>query len=87
MNQFGQTAVTDPLKAQGFRTQRAESPEDLWQPLYDRVNYPAIGATQLAFFSTPQGQVAPLILGIGAAANKVKTYRDTNMQNANVVPT
>lgn len=55
--------------------------------MYDRVNYPAVGATQLAFFSTPQGQVATLILGVAAAAAKVKTYRDTNMQNANVVPT
>lgn len=33
MQNFGQAAVpADPLKAQGFRTQRAESPEDLWQP-------------------------------------------------------
>ena len=81
------TLAADPLKAQGFRTQRAESPEDLWQPLYDRVNYAAAGATQLAFFSTPQGQNATLITGIGAAAAKVKDYRDTNMMNSNVVPT
>jgi hypothetical protein len=51
------------------------------------VNYPAIGATQLAFYSTPQGQTAILITGIAAAALKVKDFRDTNMQNANVVPT
>lgn len=85
---FGQTSVpADPLNAQGFRTQRAELPEDLWQPLYDRVNYPNTGATQLSFFSTPIGQTATLITGIGTAATKVKDYRDTNMQNANVVPT
>lgn len=85
---FGQGAIpADPLKAQGFRTQRAENPEDLWQPLYDRVNYPAAGVTQLAFFSTPQGQAATLITGVAAAAAKIKDFRDTNMQNANVVPT
>lgn len=77
----------DPLHAQGFRTQRAELPEDLWQPLYDRVNYPNAGTTQLSFFSTPMGQSATLITGVAAAAAKVKDYRDTNMQNANVVPT
>ena len=70
--------VTDPLRAQGYRTQRAESPEDLWQPLYDRVNYPQAGATQLAFFSVPQGQAATLITGVAAAAAKVKDFRDTN---------
>jgi hypothetical protein len=37
---LGQAAVpADPLQAQGFRTQRAELPEDLWQPLYDRKLY------------------------------------------------
>lgn len=77
----------DPLNAQGFRTQRAELPEDLWQPLYDRANYPNAGTTQLSFFSTPIGQSSTLITGVGTAAAKVKDYRDTNMQNANVVPT
>jgi hypothetical protein len=28
----------DPMKSQQYRTQRSELPEDLWQPLYDRVN-------------------------------------------------
>ncbi|MCL6542096.1 MAG: hypothetical protein K6T87_16185 [Roseiflexus sp.] len=84
---LAQAISADPLKAQGFRTQRAELPEDLWQPLYDRVNYPAAGTTQLSFFSTPMGQSANLITGVSAAAPKVKDYRDTNMQNANVVPT
>jgi len=85
---LGQAAVpADPLQAQGFRTQRAELPEDLWQPLYDRVNYPQAGTTQLSFFSTPMGQSATLITGVATAASKVKDYRDTNMQNANVVPT
>jgi hypothetical protein len=77
----------DPLNAQGFRTQRPESPEDLWQPLYDRVNYPANGLTnQLAFYAVPKGQAATLIRA-GVAAPVNKTYRDTNIENANVVPT
>jgi len=85
---FGQNAMVpaDPLKAQGYRTQRAELPEDLWQPLYDSVNYPAAGSSQLSYFSIPRGQSATLITA-GAAAAKTKTYRDTNMENANVVPT
>jgi len=87
MRNFGQNAVpADPLKAQGFRTQRAELPEDLWQPLYDRANYPAAGTTTVSFFSVARGQSATLITA-GAAAAKVKTNRDTNMENANVVPT
>lgn len=89
---FGQDPVTgqmvskDPLAAQGYRTQRAELPEDLWQPLYDRVNYAAGGANTLSFFSIPRGQSATLITA-GSAAAKAKTYRDTNMENAGVIPT
>jgi hypothetical protein len=76
----------DPLKAQGYRTQRAELPEDLWQPMYDRANYATGGTSEIGFFSTPRGQSATLITA-GAAASKVKSYRDTNNENANVVPT
>jgi hypothetical protein len=82
----GGNVPTDPLKAQGYRTQRAELPEDLWQPLYDRVNYPAAGSSQLSFFSVSRGQSATLIRA-GATGTFTKTYRDTNMENANVVPT
>ncbi len=83
---FGQAAVpADPLKAQGFRTQRAELPEDLWQPLYDRAHFDS-GYSSMSFFSIPRGQSATLILA-GAVVSKVKTHRDTNMENANVVPT
>ena len=76
----------DPLAAQGYRTQRAELPEDLWQPMYDRANYPAAGTSEIGFFATPRGQSATLITA-GSAASKVKSYRDTNNENANVVPT
>jgi len=81
------TTELDPLKAQPFRTQRAELPEDLWQPLYDRVNYPALGVNALSFFSVARGQAANLIVGGAVVAGKIKTYRDTNMENSNVVPT
>jgi len=77
----------DPLRAQGFRTQRSDSPEDLWQPLYDRANVSTAVPSSVAFFATARGQSATLITGTAAAASKSKTYRDTNMENANVVPT
>lgn len=78
--------VRDPLSPRLFRTQRPSHPEDLWQPLYDRVNFPNAGTSELGFFSQPLGSIARLITDT-AAANKTKTLRDTNMQNANVVPT
>lgn len=87
MNGFGQVMIRDPLRAQGFKTQRPENPEDLWQPLYDRVNYPAAGVAQLAFFAIPKGQATTLIVAGAAVPGTIKTYRDTNIDNANVVPT
>jgi len=87
----GVVAHGDPMKAQAYRTQRAELPEDLWQPLYDRVNYPAAGTSALGFFSTSRGQSATLLstvaAGVWTAASKVKSFRDTNIENSNVVPT
>lgn len=78
--------MNDPLNAQGFRTQRAEMPEDLWQPLYDRVNVATTVPATLGFFSQPRGQSATLVVAT-AGATKTKTYRDTNIDNSNVVPT
>ncbi len=77
--------LRDPLQAQRFITQRANQPEDLGQPLYDRVNYAAAGSTELNFFSTVRGQSATLI-SAGATGTISKSYRDTNMDSANVVP-
>jgi len=83
----------DPMKSQEYRTQRSELPEDLWQPLYDRVNYAAAGTNQVSFYAVPKGQSATLLSTYTAAtftwaaAAKGKTYRDTNIENANVVPT
>lgn len=84
--------ANDPMKSQQYRTQRSELPEDLWQPLYDRVNYAAAGANQVSFFAVPKGQSATLLSTFAApqtwtAAAKGKTYRDTNIENSNVVPT
>ena len=76
----------DPLKAQPFRTQRSELPEDLWQPLYDRANIATTVPSSVAFFSTARGQSATLITG-ASAASKTKTYRDTNLDQPGVVPT
>lgn len=76
----------DPLKAQQYKTQRADLPEDLWQPLYDRVNIATTVPAQSAFFSVPKGQSATLITGT-ATASISKSYRDTNIETANVVPT
>jgi len=75
----------DPLDAQRFRTQRAEEPEDLWQPLYDRVNIATTVPSQVSFFSVPKGQSATLITG-SAAGTVIKSYRDTNIETAGVVP-
>jgi hypothetical protein len=76
----------DPIQAQRYATQRAFSPEDLSQPLYDRVNYPAAGSNSISFFATQFGQSVTLNQA-GASATKNKTYRDTNMDNGGVVPT
>jgi hypothetical protein len=59
--------------------------------LYDRVNYPVGGTSALGFFSQSRGQTATLLAtvaaGVWTAATKVKTFRDTNIDNTNVVPT
>lgn len=84
--------MADPMRSQEYRTQRSELPEDLWQPLYDRVNYSAAGQNQASFYAVPKGQNATLLSTFAipqtwTAASKGKTYRDTNIENANVVPT
>ncbi len=81
-----QLGSPDPINAQSFKTQRPNDPEDLWQPLYDRANVATTIPGQVSFFSTPKGQTATLIAGT-ATATVVKSYRDTNIENAGVVPT
>lgn len=77
----------DPMNAGNYRTQRAESPEDLNQPLYDRANVTTTVPSEVSFFSIGRGQSASLVTGESAAASKTKSYRDTNMDTSNVVPT
>ena len=55
--------------------------------MYDRANYAAAGTTEIGFFSTPRGQSATLITAGNGGVAKVKSYRDTNNENSNVVPT
>jgi len=69
-----------------LRTQMREQPEDIWQPVYDRMNYPAAGVGELAFFSIPLGGSTTLIRA-GAAATFNKTRRDTNLEQQGVIPT
>ncbi len=86
MNRMYNIGAPDPMNAQSYKTQRPDEPEDLWQPLYDRVNVAVTIPGQLSFFSTPKGQSATLIAGT-ATATVVKSYRDTNIESAGVVPT
>lgn len=48
-------------------------PEVIWQPLYDIQTYAAAGFTNQQFFAVPQGQAG-------------KTFDDTNMETAAVLP-
>ena len=86
MPPFNVSSVNDPMKAARFRVTNPSRPEDLYQPLYDRVNYAAAGTTQISFFATQLGQQATLIrAGVAAAVNKTK--RDTNLDTSGVIPT
>lgn len=79
------TPGNDPMRANAYSVSNPNRPEDLYQPLYDRVNYAAAGATQISFFATQLGQNATLIrAGVAAAVNKTK--RDTNLDTSGVVP-
>lgn len=76
----------DPIGSQLYGTQRMDNPEDLFQPIYDRVQYAAAGVNTLSFFSQPMGAAVTLNVA-GAAAAKNKSYRDTNMETAGVMAT
>ncbi len=57
------------------------------QPLYDTVNYAAIGQAVATFFAIPLGQAAVLTTQVGGApaAGTIKTKRDTNMETAGFI--
>lgn len=83
----------DPGRFGQFRTMMRELPEDVWWPLYDKVNYPSAGVGSLTFFSTPRGQNATLLrmgtttAGETASATRAKTLMDSNVEQAGVLPT
>jgi hypothetical protein len=81
---FGGSAG-DPLQATGYRTNRPELPEDLWQPIYDRMNYATGGTIELDFFTQQVGSSVTLIRGTATSAI-TKTLRDTNITNSAVMP-
>jgi hypothetical protein len=78
--------VRDPLNARAYRTNKPENPNDFYQPLYDCVNFSATAGTttEISFFSVVRGQSATLIRA-GATGTFSKTYRDTNMDQPNVI--
>lgn len=70
---FNRSRVTNPNQSEVIR-----------QTLYDFLLYPAAGVTELNFFSLPIGQgvaTAP-----GAAVGTVKSESDTNLTQANTLP-
>lgn len=69
----------------GIATMIPDKPEIIYQPLYDRVNYPQVGIANINFFATVRGQTAAALITGGAAAARVKTLRDTNMDQVNVM--
>lgn len=56
-----------------YNPNRPNDVEGLAWDMYDRLNYPAAGTTQMMFFQTPQGQNG-------------KTLADTNMTFAGAMP-
>jgi len=77
----------DPAQFARYRTQMRERPEDIWQCLYDRVQYAAAGvAGDISFFAVPLGGTASLIQAGAIVAAKGKSFRDTNLPNQGVLP-
>lgn len=70
---FNRTRVTNPNQSEVIR-----------QRLYDFLLYPAAGAMELNFFSLPIGQ--GIATAPGAAVGSSKTKADTNLTNANMLP-
>lgn len=77
----------DPMRANQFSVVNAAKPEDLAQPLYDRVSCASTTVpSQISFFSIQLGGTATLNRGTANAA-VTKTRRDTNLDTSGVVPT
>lgn len=58
--------------------------EGIRQSLYDNMLYPTAGIGQLAFFTQPQGQ--GLTSALGGNVGAVKSYADTDMDVAGMLP-
>lgn len=56
--------------------------DEIYQPLYDSIIYPAAGLLQINFFSLPIGQGVTSAPGAAGA----KTEADTNMTNSGLLP-
>jgi hypothetical protein len=67
-----------------FAVNRPGSSEVIRMPLYDYQLYPAPGAAQFTFFQQPIGQ--GLASSPGAPVPSAKTYADTNMESAGLLP-
>lgn len=66
---------------QKYRVNRPNEPESIYQPYYDWLAYPAIGANLLTFFAVPVGGGAS-VMGVAGP----KTIEDTNMLIAGSLP-
>ena len=75
----------DPARMNRFRVQDRGRPEDLWQPLYDRVNIATTVPASVNFFSTARGGTATLIRNTGTSSIN-KTLRDTNLETSGQLP-
>jgi hypothetical protein len=75
----------DPARMRRYRVQDRGRPEDLWQPLYDRVNIATTVPATANFFAIARGGTATLIRGT-ATASVNKTTRDTNLETVGQLP-
>ena len=66
-----------------YRVNRAGA-EVVRQRLYDFALYPTAGQAQLTFFGLPVGQ--GVTSSLGAVVGSAKTYADTNMEAAGMLP-
>ena len=69
----------------GIATMIPDKPEIIFQPLFDRVQYPAAGVASLNFFSNVKGSTQTLNVGGTSTSTHIKSLRDTNMEQAGVM--
>ncbi len=79
--QIGLPNVSNKLLASHLATVPGVQ-DAIYNPLYDSIAYPAAGALQLTFFTTPIGQGATSAPNAAGA----KTEADTNLTNAGLLP-